>query len=407
VYSEGPYATLLLTAIYVTLCAMSRPSIRLWCLAGAIFGLAFLVRQEAFAALMLAALFALTSTEGKLTIRSKRAIAAVAVFLVFASPEILSIYHSTGKLRMEAKSSINLPLAIGMLARGGTPDADHWMSFGVDNNLERTGIMMRPNADVVRKAQLKIRDTAHLIVTLARRNMPNLFQELSSRWMGAPFLPALALLGAVRRPWRGPLASSRLFVLLIPITAVLATFSIIFIAARYYFILVPFLLIWAANGLVEIGLWTNASLSGRRWCKVSPVVPQYIVVAIVGIVLITYPTKGVRELWEFMQGSPARNVEKDVGQWIRQQQDDPVTIMDRDTSLAFHADAEFVWFPYCNGDVALRFLDDARVDYVILRRGATFTQYYEDGLKTGIPDSRAQLVYTSAGANPGEIVVYR
>jgi hypothetical protein len=183
-----------------------------------------------------------TSTEGKLTIRSKRAIAAVAVFLVFASPEILSIYHSTDKLRMEAKSSINLPLAIGMLARGGTPDADHWMSFGVDNNLERTGIMMRPNADVVRKAQLKIRDTAHLIVTLARRNMPNLFQELSSRWMGAPFLPALALLGAVRRPWRGPLASSRLFVLLIPITAVLATFSIIFIAARYYFILVPFLL---------------------------------------------------------------------------------------------------------------------------------------------------------------------
>jgi len=108
-----------------------------------------------------------------------------------------------------------------------------------------------------------------------------------------------------------------------------------------------------------------------------------------------------------MQGSPARNVEKDVGQWIRQQQDDPVTIMDRDTSLAFHADAEFVWFPYCNGDVALRFLDDARVDYVILRRGATFTQYYEDWLKTGIPDSRAQLVYTSAGANPGEIVVYR
>ncbi len=70
------------------------------------------------------------------------------------------------------------------------------MSFGVDNNLERTGIMMRPNADVVRKAQLKLTDTAHLIVTLARRNMPNLFEELSSRWM-PEHLSARS--GAIRR----------------------------------------------------------------------------------------------------------------------------------------------------------------------------------------------------------------
>ena len=58
--------------------------------------------------------------------------------------------------------------------------------------------------------------------------------------------------------------------MLVPATAVVASFSVLWIFPRYYFVLVPFLLIWAANGLVEIGLWTKASLAAAHWPWISP-----------------------------------------------------------------------------------------------------------------------------------------
>jgi len=64
-------------------------------------------------------------------------------------------------------------------------------------------------------------------------------------------------------------------------------------------------------------------------------------------------------------------------------------------SLAFHANAQHVQFPYSDGAVAIRFIDSEKVDFVILRRDGKFTQYYEDWLTRGIPDSRAELLHVS------------
>jgi hypothetical protein len=57
--------------------------------------------------------------------------------------------------------------------------------------------------------------------------------------------------------------------------------------------------------------------------------------------------------------------------------------------------------------VALRFLDAAKVDYVILRRGEEYTQYYKDWLTNGIPDRRAELVYGTPGPEGDDIMVVR
>jgi hypothetical protein len=64
-----------------------------------------------------------------------------------------------------------------------------------------------------------------------------------------------------------------------------------------------------------------------------------------------------------------------------------------------------VHFPYASAADTIRFLDSAGVDYIVLRRGSTFTDYYDDWLNHGIPDPRAQLVYTSSGASP--FIVFR
>ena len=98
---------------------------------------------------------------------------------------------------------------------------------------------------------------------------------------------------------------------------------------------------------------------------------------------------------------------KEVGVWIGHQQDRRVKIMDLGTPVAFYADAAYVHFPYASAADTIRFLDSAGVDYIVLRRGSTFTDYYNDWLNHGIPNPRAQLVYTSSGASPFIVIRWR
>jgi hypothetical protein len=431
VLSEGPYATLFLSAVYVVVRALDYPSIRLWSLVGGAFGLAYLVRQEALAALLIAVLFALIATEGGAAIRCKRAAVAIGVFLALALPQIIFIYRSTGKVRLDGKSAQFFALGSRILAAeaapGGTqestdPQPDEpssapnvpsweswetkWAFYAIDDHLNRTGTAMRSHTEVVRETHIALKDLFHLVGKGVRQNAPELLRELSERWLGAPLLPALALLGALRRPWRRPQASSRLFVVLIAAAPVAATFTALWTQTRYYFVLVPLLIIWAANGLVQVGLWARASSAAARWPVLArPVVSEYIIPGLVGLALILYPVQGVRQDYIFKDGSPSSRVEKEVGLWIGQQQKQ-ARIIDLSIPLTFHADAQWVRFPYCSGDLALRFLDAAQVDYIVLRREETFTQYYKDWLEHGIPDQRAELLHLPPDAD-AQFVVYR
>jgi len=407
VFSEGLYATVLLFAVYLVLCALSLQTNRIWFFVGALFGLAFLLRQEAVAVFLIVEFFALVATNGNLVTRSKRAAAALVIFIAVVSPQIIYIHHVTGKLRLEAKSSINLP--INILSDGGTPDSENRIAYGINSDLQGTGIWMRPQVDEVRDASVSLRNVAHLIKFVAPRNIKILLEYLSSRWMGGPFIPALALLGAFRRPWRRSRAAMFLFVALVPAAAFAATFTTYFSFPRYYFLILPFLLIWAANGLVEIGLWLKATTGPlmRRWH--APLRSEYIVPALIGILLVIYPLREVRatDFYFTAEGSPSNRVVKDVGLWIRQQQSGPIRIMARSAPFAFHADADLVWYPYCTEALALRFVDAANVDYLVLRRGENFSKYYEDWQTNGIPDARAELVFVSSGRDAGEVKVYR
>ncbi len=432
-FSEGPYTTLFLCATYVVILALGQTSVRTWLLVGVAFGFTWLVRAEASAAFAIAVLFTLVVTKGNWSTRCKRAAAAVVAFLVCTLPVVIFIYKSTGELRLEVKSQIFFYTGKRILTAERNPGADYespgghhevpspepnveswqrwqdkWAFYGIDSNANGMGFPLRRHSDVIRETNVRIKDMLILMVKGARENAPVLFQRLSSDWFGAPLLPALALLGAIRRPWRGPQAASRLFVLLVMAAPVLATFFALWSEARYYFVLVPLVAIWAANGLLEIGRWTKASSSAAGWSIVArPVVSQCIVPVLIGLLLVVSPVKGVRRLSLFVDSAPPTRVDRDVGLWIGRQQGHPVRIVDLSIPLAFHGDAQFTYFPYCTGDAALRYLEAAQVDYVVLRRDEKFTKYYQDWLTHGIPDHRAELVQLSAVPGADKFVVYR
>jgi hypothetical protein len=437
VYSEGPYATLFLAAIYLVVRALDVGSTRAWVLAGATFGLAYLIRAEAFAALGISMVFLLLATTGPITFKVKRAAYTLAAFLVFALPQIVFLAQTTGKLMLESKTRILFSYAgrrilaaetrpgVDYVSDGGlrdtpTPEPDveggypsswqeKWATYGIDSQLRGTGFAMRPWVDMARETQLPITDLLQLIEKGARRNIPGLVENLSSRWIGAPLLPALGLLGLFRRPWRGRRAVTRLYVLSVTAAPIMATLFVLWGDLRYYFIFVPLLCIWAANGLWGIGVWLQRSTAAAGWSLVArPLISLGLVPGVIGLVLVAVSIRPAISQYEFTDSNRAMRVEKEVGLWLKQRQHGPIRIMDLLLPLSFHAEAQqHVYPPYASGELALKYLDSERVDYIVLRRGRKFTKYYEQWLTQGIPDPRAELVPLPSAAASEKFVVYR
>ena len=436
VYSEGPYATFLLTAIYLSIRALQNSSARAWMLAGAAFAFCYLLRAEAFAGFAIAMLFALAATEGQPKTRITRVAYAVAVFLIIALPEVIFLYKTTGKVALEGKSAILFSYTGGRVLAaekrpdmpytsaggqddvpspapntdGGYPERwqDKWAFYGIDGHLNPTGTAMRPFADIARETKVKIANVPPLVAKGIRTNASGLLRKFATGWFGAPLFPALALLGIFAQPWHRPQATLRLFLIAITAAPVMATLFVLWGDPRYYFIFVPLLSIWAANGLFEIGMWMKASCLAAGWTLAATPL-QWIAPSILGFATILSPFKETTTLYEFDDSSPAFRIDKEVGQWIGRQQGRHVRIMDLTLPLSYHANAEqHVYFPYATGELALAYLDAAKVDYVVLRRGHKYTKYYEEWMAHGIPDARAERVQLSLPV-PGAdgFVVYK
>jgi hypothetical protein len=372
------------------------------------------MRQEAVGPLFVAILLGLLAGDDPSLVKAKRAIAALAVFMILASPQVLLLYKSTGKLRLEGKSLINyawgsrvLTAATGSGAKQSIQDIDYDAANSINDRLEGTGVGMRPNAEIIRETHVHFRDAIRFFGEAVHRNTPELFAKLRERWLGAPFLPALAFLGVFRRPWPRRTAIHHMFFILVPATAIMTTFTVVHaIYVRNYFVLTPFLIVWGANGLVEVGRWTNRNIAVAFQMK-NAWLPGAFVAGLIVIVMLGYALKETRNLFVFREGSAESQGAKDAGLWIQKQQTRRVRVMDILDTVAFHASADYVHFPSSSAELALRYIEKEKVDFLIIRQGFEQPKYYKDWLTSGIPDARAQLVYATEEGQPNGILVYR
>jgi 4-amino-4-deoxy-L-arabinose transferase-like glycosyltransferase len=412
VFAEGSYATLLLLAVYLSLRAFDNASLVCWAAMGGAFGAAFLIRQEAILPLGIAVLFGLTGC-GMLSVRLQRSLVAAGVFLICTTPQMFLLYSSTGTIRFEGKSAINSVLGNEVLSKSGSQFEEGICraSYGINEQLQPTGVFMRANAEIIREHRVTLRQRVSYFREAILRNTPTLFGHLRSAWLGAPFLPALAVLGTMRRTWRRSVARRHMFVLLVPATTVATTFAVVHaVYPRYYFNLVPFLLIWAAAGLTELIRWTNrnfATILGTR----TVIIPGILVAGFVTTAMIGYSLQGTRNLFLFREGGTESQPIEDAGVWIGRQQDARTTVMDVLNPVAFHANADYLHFPCCSAALATRFIENTKTEYIVLRRsfqsGRYPGDYYATWLASGIPDSRAQVAYVTPGDNSNGVVVYR
>jgi 4-amino-4-deoxy-L-arabinose transferase-like glycosyltransferase len=405
--SETMYFALLLAAVYQGLLAIESQMVTKFILTGGLFGLAYLTRQEAMLQVALFCLFAgcLGLIQRRLRATLLRTVATVTVFLLVASPYVFFLYKSTGQIRLEMKSNVNWVTGKMILAGISEENA----SEGVNDNMQEIGIGLGQINKFITVDGAKRDGVVTYLVAAAKRQSPNIYNTLfKSNVFGGSLFWCLAFFGLFRRAWDRTRAIRECYLILIMAGSCLALLSLQFFQTRYVFVLLPFLLLWAAEGIDE---WTTWVVATQNALSSSLLGARALRLAVGGVLIAGVCAFAFLSSWTYddMGGTRESAVNaKKAGLWLRDQQPREKIVMDAGTAIPYYAHAECMYLPYSTSVTAIRYFQTRKFDYIILR--GTFLQkrpYMQDWLEHGIPSPSAVLLYDVGNTIADKVQVYK
>jgi 4-amino-4-deoxy-L-arabinose transferase-like glycosyltransferase len=409
VYSETTYMTLVLSGALWSLRCLSLQKPQGFLLAGVFFGLAYLTRPEAVLYPFLTILFIVVTTfvveQRQVRHAVKASFLLIAAFLILASPNVARLFVETGQFRWEAKSELAYIVARAWVGGQNVEEA----AWSIGPNLEEQGAYNRPNIAVIKSTHISFWPAFHIALVDEYRNLNIVEKELSSGTpFGSPLLFGLVILGLFGAPWnRESIAGHLYFVFVILAVPCLSLMAIpYYMDIRYFLLFLPVMIISASNGVVILSRWADATMrlagSGAVTARKAGMAVGLTSSAALLIVAL-YGASRVGDLAFYDYKS--RPV-KEAGQWLRALVPGPKTVMDSSTAIAFEAGASWVYFPYTDGSLALRYIEKKGVNFIVMREDwPAGAPYWKDWLNKGIPDQRARLVYNQRMAR-GVILIY-
>jgi 4-amino-4-deoxy-L-arabinose transferase-like glycosyltransferase len=408
IYNESLYLTLFVAGIYFGIRALDLQSPRHAILAGAVFGLAYLSRPEAFAypIFFALALCMAGAAHKRLRLAALGSALLLGTFLLVASPYIAFFYQHTGHFRMEGKWNINYTIAQRVLTGMNWREA----AFGIDSDLRVQGPLLIPSefADYTPFPHA-LTDKVRSMIHLAKVNKDTVYRHFVSLSVGSPAVLALAVLGLLRTSWNPRRTRQEAVLLVMGVSIVILLLTATDPAFRYFLPLVPLLLLWAGKGVDELGQWArgltalnSGPIRGPMWLSVGPGVCA---VALM-IAVSAYGTRD-EELFVTEQSDNRYSASRDAGVWLRQYMPGPKRVAAWLTVIPYYAEATLVQFPFANPELTRRYLDAKQVDFVVLE-----SQYAQamptigEWMARGIPDDHARLIYDNRNANGNRILIY-
>ena len=390
-YSEMSYLALLFAAIGLTTAAIASTRRREAMLAGACFGLAALARQEALVLMLLAALLVWLLSQGPRSMRLRRAMLLASLGLLLFAPYAIWLSLQVGQPRIEGKSPLNMAVLQRMQAGASSFEA----AFSVDANLVETGAYMRANGDVIRTQPVGRAQALAMVLPRLKASIKSALAHLSAEpALGMPPLFALALAGLLVRPLpRHDIAAPMMMAAVLALSSLVTVF-IYYDSVRFYIAFVPIMCIAGAAGVVAVARWGRDSASA--WGG-SPGVAR-IVGGLLGLVAVSSVVLCARsvspgELSGFDATSRPVRV---AAQWLRQAAGASARVMDTNSVVAYHAQADFTWYPYCDEATAIRYIDKKDIQYLVLRDWRSqVTPYLKHWLDHGVPQGRGTVVYST------------
>jgi len=408
--TESLYTLILTTLVLSGWFALSKGGLRRYLVTGVLLGIAFLTKPEAigYVPLVLILMFASNLFFSDLTFRQFGASCLVLLlgFGLFFMPYFLYVHHKTGQWTVSQKIAVNFPAAdydgsfLGLSGDGRMTMKDR--IWGDDYSNERSVAVQTSTPG-------KSIDLSHLrsdFVILASKSLSLLKKQVRDyvpTILPVPFL-LIAIAGFFVRPWTRTRAAKELYLFSFVLSTLIG-YSASTIELRYLFPLIPILIAWTANGVVEFSEWVVRSI--RRTFRPDHMVSQSLVEALVLILLLASLVPLFASVVKPNDIADVPFEEKDAGLWIKAHSEHPVTVvMSAHITPAYYAEARHVYIPDEALPTIIEYARLRKVDYLVfserrLRRDSTI---FSD------PDSiphDLKLVYSCDKGTKHEIRVYQ
>jgi 4-amino-4-deoxy-L-arabinose transferase-like glycosyltransferase len=404
-YAEATYLPFMLFALFFLVRWAIDRRLSSSIAAGALLGIAYLIRPEAF---LLAGLFGAAGLIASAFVVERRrtivgSLALLGAFVVVAAPNIAFLTYHTGQLRIEAK---------GTLAYQWGHKINQGMSYsesvaGIGPDLSDQGVFLRPNLEVIRSTSYTPKEYAEFVARAAKRNVAPILRTVTGdASFGSPFLFALVVLGVFGSAWsrRRLLLDGCLVAYALMFALVLLTVQELWF--RYFYAMLGMLLFWAAKGADELGAWGEATAqavvdSATIARRTGTALKWLAILLVLGVSARYIPSV---EQFEESQ-KPAR---KAAGQWLARQVPAPARVMGFDLQVPFYAGSDLILLPYADSALALSYIAKRNPNYIVLIGGSPgglpyTTKWFSDG----IPSPNASLVYDEAKPGSERIKIYR
>src|ERR1700720_937625 len=315
VFSETTYMTFVLSGAYWSLGCLSLQSARAFLLAGGFFGLAYLTRQEAalypFLTIAVLAGIVLINRQ-QIPQIGLRSCLLLSPFLILAIPYVVWLSAETGQFRWEAKTSINLAVAMPEIA-GSNVDQ---VTLGISKELEDLGVYNESNLSVIKSNKFSFRDIIHVAFANGLNNLHRAPGMMSQAFV-SPLLVSFVVLGLFGIPLQRALTIRQCCLLLeILWFPWLALVGSSFVDTRYILLFLPVMIIWAANGIVLLSGWASATmqLAGPE----GPIAKRTgLAVGLTSAaILIMIAAYGVRKVWDLTTFDYKSQPVKQAGKWV-------------------------------------------------------------------------------------------
>jgi len=408
-YTEGLHLTLMMSGVYWAIRMLEPVSGRSWLFAGVLFGCAYLNRPEALVFPFFTALLVVIVTFfNQYSWRSATTSVArfLLVFFLVASPYVIFFWKQTGTIRFEGKNLVNYTIGRRILSGMSYAEA----SRGIDENLNAVGPLLDQNRFVTYSPYpRKLRNIAAYLFWMSRIRWRWLYFEIVPSFaLGSALLWFLAGLGLFGAVWDRQRFFQELLFL-----GVFSYLLTVLLAAqanwiRYSFPLLPFLLVWSAQGIINLYSWAKNSAEIILDGGAARAVVVGRAVALIPVVLVVASSAfGVSYVGELQMGRPSHLPIKEAGLWLRAYQPGPKNVFSS-TVLAYYADAYQLIFPYADSELALRYIHRMNPDFIVIEQPSSEAQmpYLAGWAKQGIPDSRAKLIYEAGTPQSGRVQIY-
>lgn len=406
VYSEATYLTLLIAGVYWGLRSQKLENPIPPALSGICLGLAYLTRPDAFIFPFMAVLFIAVTNRNELRKALNLSCVLLASFGILAIPYVAFLSLQMGQLRIEGKSADNYK--IGELLAAGVPPGKIY--YAIDENLRDRGLSNMSNLEVIQSTHISLQEAIRFAQRSARKNLPVVVQGLtSSIYLGQPLLLGLVFIGLFRRRWSYHQLIQQIFLLATIGCFLLTLLTIQIFHQRFLFPFLPVLIIWASKGIYELSRWAQATVRVQRRAIVRSGWIGIILSLTSALLFLLIALVGILHLGgDPGQRGPHQGLEKNVGIWLRNVAPETKRIMSTGPIIAFYSRSFLTPFPYSDSSLALKYINEKKMDFVVLRSTSrNAVPYLRDWIENGIPDRRAELIYTASDATSGLIWVYR